>query len=202
MYFISKNFVIGIIMKVKKEKFFCDNVTLKEVNSFTCLFQDKFNELNLNVSIINDMDNYYFKRIGSLLFLNGDNKILLEDVIEKCNFYCPNEEIRKVIFDDDFVYQNLLKLKNNEDKNLDFVPANLETILDKILDNPRLFYECIANELSSGEYNFIKEGIDVKRSCDNCTSFCCGGLSCEQASECSKWSNDELIGKVKVLSLK
>lgn len=71
---------------------------------------------------------------------------------------------------------------------------SLEEIIDKILDNPSLFYEKVAYELSQEEYNFIKSKID--KNCSNCTH------KCENyQGTCCNWDNKELVGKIKVMRL-
>ena len=71
-----------------------------------------------------------------------------------------------------------------------FESKSLETIINKVLDNPSLFYKKIAHELTKEEYDFIKSD----KSCSNCLN------NCSENTLCDNWQNDELVGKRKVLT--
>lgn len=70
----------------------------------------------------------------------------------------------------------------------------LEEILNKIINNPELFYRKIAQELSSEEYDYIKSKISNKN-CINCGNECLN----DELKGCFRWSAPTLVGKCKIL---
>ncbi len=79
--------------------------------------------------------------------------------------------------------------------------ANLDKVIDKVLNNSRYFYEEIANNLSLEECELIKSELEGK-SCNSCRNNNC--IEKEQSKDgyCNEWENKEIIGKSKVLSKK
>lgn len=89
--------------------------------------------------------------------------------------------------------------KNSSDG---FIPTDLETILNNILDNPELFYEKICENLTFEERQFIDNLIENK-SCNTCSNGCCRVENYEKpVDNCIGWENNRLVGKYKVLKQK
>ena len=63
-------------------------------------------------------------------------------------------------------------------------------------ENPVRFYELIAMILLKEKQEDLSEWLEMKHTCKNCTSYCCGGRTEEQAENCQKWSNDKIIRMV------
>lgn len=80
--------------------------------------------------------------------------------------------------------------------------SNLETILNKVLENPRKLYEEVASHLPQEEYQLIKQELEDKN-CQTCRNRCCRVESYEKPVEnCVGYENKGRIGKAKVLSKK
>lgn len=112
----------------------------------------------------------------------------------------------------DFIvdYEVLKQRYNIEDKiavnNIQTI--SLESLINKVSENPTEFYKKISAELTPEERLFIMNNLENK-SCDNCTNCLCrienyekGGIDefgNFEGSSCCGWYNDELVGRSKVL---
>lgn len=86
--------------------------------------------------------------------------------------------------------------------------TKLDIILNRIIENPKEFYENICWELTPDERVFILKCLENK-SCMNCTNGSCrveydekvgvNEYGKPQGSDCTGWFNAELIGRSKVL---
>lgn len=77
----------------------------------------------------------------------------------------------------------------------------LDTLIDRILENPKEFYEKIACDLPVEERDYIISLIENK-SCGNCTNSYCSANCNEKdryITSCIAWDNKELIGQYRVL---
>ncbi len=74
--------------------------------------------------------------------------------------------------------------------------VRLEEIIDKVIDNPYLFYKKMASVLSLEEKDFVKKQIAWK-CCLNCTNPSCRVETSEKNKDtsCVAWENQELIGR-------
>lgn len=118
------------------------------------------------------------------------------------------EEIYSEFFDtDDLKKQYNLEEKANANN---IQTADLNELINKIIEKPRELYIQIYNALTPEERLFIIRILENKK-CFNCTNPSCRveykekvGLDDDgqpQGSKCIFWRNEELIGKSKVLRL-
>lgn len=110
--------------------------------------------------------------------------------------------IYKIIFDDDFIFENIQRTRCT-DKMGSYKEKEMEDILNKvlsdplILNNPSYFFERVAKELSAEEYRHLARLIN-NRNCDNCLNDECS-IRGIKGINCGSWTNDELVGKKKIL---
>lgn len=74
--------------------------------------------------------------------------------------------------------------------------TNIETIINKIMDNPQKFYIDIYNNLTPEEKLFIIENLENK----NCLN--CENNNCEKNNLCNNWENRVITGKSKILRIR
>ncbi len=194
---MDEGFVVATIMSTKEKHFGETFVTFRELNIIQSILQDEFNSKKLNVSINDNIDRDYFEVLDGVIVLNDERCISFSKVVGKYIASCPSIDILNIVWNDEFIYKNISKMKRDEYSGLPYIPAELDEIIEKILDNPNDFYEKVAQELSSKEYGFINERLKEKATCANCRSNCSGGPN---DYKCNRWSNDVLVGRAKVLS--
>lgn len=180
--YLDTSFVIASIMYTKNKHYSEDFVTLKEVNVIRNILQQRFNKEKLNIIITDEFDFSYFKYIDGVILKNDT----LASIVNRYQGYCYSIECLKILWDDNFIFEILENMRNG------FESKSLEIIINKVLDNPSLFYKKVAYELSKEEYEFIKSKIE--KSCSNCLN------NCSESTLCGNWQNDELVGKKKVLT--
>jgi len=118
----------------------------------------------------------------------------IDDLIKRFRAYLPLDVL--IAFMDEEVVKEGLNQKK------DFIPKELTMIIDKIIDNPKVFYENISKELSSEEYNFLKREIEIKN-CRSCRNESCRVESSEKPVDYGHaWINNEMVGRQKVLTNK
>ena len=184
--FMNTSFIINSIMKTKIKNYQENFVTLNELILVKGALQEKFKQKNLRVQIADKISNLF--RFDNNVYIMQEG-LTIEEIEKKYQDYCFTNEIFKILWDDDYIYETL----ENAKKDGHFIPKSLDDILNKIIKNPKKFYEQVAQELSLEEYEYIKSKLDYK-SCKNCI------YDCMSSKECSKWKNDELIGRSKILS--
>lgn len=192
-YFMESSYVIASIMRSKRLHYIEEFVTFKEFNLVRDELQKEFNKKNISVCITNEIDRDYFNITGDVYVLA--NGVTLKKVENRYQGYCPSIEALNILWDDKKITKYVQRIKTISDKHLSFETKTLEEILDKIVEKPRKFYEQIAQELSSEEYEFVKSQL-VSRNCDNCSNDC----SNKSMNPCDEWKNDELVGRSKVLT--
>lgn len=84
-------------------------------------------------------------------------------------------------------------------KSYNFETASLDAIINKIFDNPKVFYEAVAKELTKDEYKYLSNCLEERLTCQNCSKEGCTCLYHNQIIACHNWENNELIGKVKIM---
>ena len=181
--YLEMSFVIASIMYAKNKHYQEEFVTFKEANIVRNILQQRFNNENLDIIITDELDFSYFRYIDGVI-LKKD--ITLTSIVNRYQGCCPSIDLSIILWDDNFIFEILENIRNG------FESKSLEEIINKILDNPSLFYKKVARELSAEEYNFIKSKIEKK--CSNCIN------GCGEKTVCSDWQNDELVGRKKVLT--
>lgn len=120
------------------------------------------------------------------------------------------EKTSEQIYSHYFDCDDLIKYYDLEQKaianNVSITP--LDDLINKLIENPKIFYEEICYNLSVEERLFILRELENK-SCLNCTNGCCrveykdkigtNEFGEPQGSQCSGWFNAELIGQSRVL---
>ena len=130
-------------------------------------------------------------------------------VVSTCLIYGKGKTAEEIYSE----YIDADDLKKYHDTNESAVVNNititkLDDLINKVLENPKTFYEQICNELTAEERLFIIK-ILANKSCITCTNGSCRVESYEkiglnefgepQGSKCAQWFNAELIGRSKVL---
>lgn len=149
----------------------------------------------------------------------------LEDALqlaEKCNASLLHEKIGSLQSDAPTTGEKVADIKTMHEKNLklwkqieqqllektsDMVvfSTSLESLIAKVIERPEDFYRKLAETLSPEEREYMKLLLQDK-SCMNCMNQCCRVESSEkvgldetgkpQGSECIRWNNPELIGRL------
>lgn len=117
----------------------------------------------------------------------------------------PNDQIINRYFGGLRIYttetfDDVIKHYSKNDK-IDFIPNKpIDEIINIIIKNPEEFYTKIYKELSLEERDYLKSYIDNK-TCENCSNVLCSGYNSlnEDKKFCDNWSNEELIGKEKLI---
>lgn len=189
-FYIETSFVMASIMRTKEKHYQESFVTLKEINVTKKILQSKFNEDELGIIITDNIDFKYFKSIDGVIYVKNDD-VTLNHLIDRYLGCCYSNECLLILWDDNFIHEIIENIKMGNDY---INHASLEGILNKILDNPTIFYKKIAQELSLEEYEFLKRKIENK-SCLNCSNYC----NEKNKNICFDWDNPTLVGKIKIL---
>lgn len=206
-YIVEKSYILASLI-CTKEKYFKERyVTLTECNQLTNSLRKRFEEIGVDVLIVDEIDSSFFNKISDLVILNRD--IELDDIRSRYLEKLPLELI-SIIWDDEFIYQNVYQeriieevpqhdasLKDFQSNNISL--TSLDKLIEKIVENPGLFYEKVAHELSESEYDYIMRLI-TNKTCNNCKNDTCKIVVCaSNIGPCSEWLNDEMIGKRRFL---
>jgi len=185
--FIESSYVVTHIFQVKKKYFNEYFVTLEEYHTVIKFLQQK-----LDYGIITDkIDRNYFDVLTDIIVLQkGIDLIDIESI-----FIIPDLNQERIISDEKFIKSIIENIRNSKT----VVLSDLEKIIDKVLDEPKLFFEKISHELSKEEYYFISTKLKETKTCNNCTNINCSNSQKLENDICDNWNNDELIGKAKVL---
>lgn len=196
--FIEKSYIVAIMMAIKEKYFHEKYVKISECNRLKEILIKELEKKKVDAIIMDDnIDEEYFIVQDNIIFLNKENNINIDDIKSRYQGFLPIE-ILNIIWNIDYLY----KFIYSNDKNLlkqEFEPMNLDIIIEKVVNNPTLFYEKVARSLSKEEYQYLASKLFDKQICSNCTNLCCGKDHDKDNLYCSKWSNDEEIGKAKVL---
>jgi|GEM_PF-443109 len=89
--------------------------------------------------------------------------------------------------------------------------TSINTLIEKVLDNPKTFYEAIATSLTSIERDYIIKCLRNK-TCLNCNNIKCEADIASRYTidennnqagyNCLAWENNELVGKAKIFKIK
>lgn len=189
---IDMSYIVASILVTKNKYYNETHCTFKECNIVTNELRKKL----YNAVINNNIDDHYFKICREVIVLKQD--IDLIDIIDRFQAYLPFN-ILNIIWKNEYIYKILEDIKINEKNDLNFIPNNIENIIEKIVENPNLFYEKIAGELDEKEFLFIRSLIDNKN-CSNCSNGLCKMPNFEKPiDDCVSWCNPSLIGKTKLL---
>ena len=196
---LEKSFVIASIIGTKNNHYGESFATFEEVNTLQGLLQKKLNRYD--VLITDAVSEDYFAIYDGVYVLKN---ITVKGLLDRYMGYFPVNMlgIYKIIFDDDFIFENIQRTRCT-DKMGSYKEKEMEDILNKvlsdplILNNPSYFFERVAKKLSAEEYRHLARLIS-DRSCDNCLSDECG-IRGVKGINCGSWTNDELVGKKKIL---
>lgn len=193
--FMEKSYIIASIMKTKNKFYKKSYVTKEECNALTQIFMREYSNNNLSVCITDEIDSDYFKVTNDIIILNDGRTIA--DIEERFQAYISIDHLM-ILWNDKFILEKLGEIKTeNSKKYFDSTP--LDKIIDKIIENPKLFYENISNELTNEEFIYIHNSIEGK-TCSNCSNINCKiSDSLKPIDNCLAWSNKELVGKIKLL---
>jgi len=110
-FFIEKTYIITVVLK-NKIKYFNENfITHQELNYISNCIQSEFNKKYIKAIIIDKIDGNLFLT-NDVITLNKQSNVSLEG-IEK-NFYCPRIDILSILFDEKYICDNLIQLRENE----------------------------------------------------------------------------------------
>lgn len=189
---IDMSYIVASILVVKNKYYKESHCTFKECNDVI----NKLRKELYNVVINNYIDDRYFKICRNVIVLKED--IDLIDIIDRFQAYLPFK-ILSIIWNNEYIFKILENSRTVEKQGLNFIPSNIETIIEKIVEKPNKFYEKIAGELSHEEFLFISSLINEK-SCSNCNNLSCRIPSAEKPiDDCISWRNPSLVGKTKLL---
>lgn len=196
---LEKSFVIASIIGTKNNHYGESFATFEEVNTLQGLLQKKLNRYD--VLITDAVSEDYFAIYDGVYVLKN---ITVKGLLDRYMGYFPVNMlgIYKIIFDDDFIFENIQRIRCN-DRMGPYKEKELEDILNKVLsdplvlNNPSYFFERVAKELSAEEYRHLARLIS-DRSCDNCLNNECS-IRGIKGINCGSWTNDELVGKKKIL---
>lgn len=187
-FYLDTSFIIASILNTKNKHYQENFVTLKEVSVAKSILRKKFNAKAINIIITDDIDYHFFDYVDGIFVKNKD--VTLHDLVNRYQGHCYSNECFMILWNDDIIFEMLEKIKYNvydEEK-------PLEQILNKIINNPELFYCKIAQELSLEEYEYIKSKISNKN-CINCINECLD----DELNGCFRWNNPILVGKCKII---
>lgn len=113
IFYMEDSFVIASIMHTKNLHFSEKFVTYKELNYIRNKLQNRFNIKNENVLIINNIDRNYFVT-DEVILLNKENDIDMNRLVTRYQGYCYSINVLLLLWDDDFIYNELVNLKKEE----------------------------------------------------------------------------------------
>lgn len=190
-YFINENCLLVSLLSVKKEYLDIDYLERSEVNIFKTFISDFVKAEHRSIRFTEGVMRSYFNEIDGVIRLNADIEASLDELRNHFRNLGPSNEVIPMIWDNEFVYENLFEKKNNKDN---ISKISLDVIIEKIMDNPSEFYSKVGKELTAEEYSFLADKI-IDKSCDNCMMLCDNKLD-----GCNNWKNDVMVGKMKVLT--
>lgn len=117
IFYMEDSFVIASIMYTKNLHFLEKFVTYKELNYIRNKLQNRFNIKNENVLIINNIDRNYFVT-DEVILLNKENDIDMNRLVTRYQEYCYSINVLLLLWDDDFIYNELVNLKKEEMESL------------------------------------------------------------------------------------
>lgn len=196
---LEQSLVIASIISTKNNHYGENFATFEEVNTLLGLLQKKLNRYD--VLITSAVNEDYFVIYDGVYILKN---ITVKELLDRYMGYFPVNmlEIYKIIFDDDFIFENIQRIRCY-DRMDSYREKEIEDILNKvlsdslILNNSSYFFKRIAKELSKDEYKHLTKLI-CNKSCDNCMNDECSIRGIKGIS-CGSWTNDELVGKKKIL---
>lgn len=118
---VEKSYLLASIMRAKFRYFKEDFVTKKEVNVLAQAMQNRFNRHNAGATIIDEVDQYYFKDMGDRYILNKDNSVDIRDIEARYQAYLPIG-LLKLVWEDRIILKDLsdnFSLKRKNDRVVD-----------------------------------------------------------------------------------
>lgn len=110
-FFLEKSYVIASIF-VTKQLYLRENfVTIEECNEISNILQKRYNEKNLNVCIIDNIDPEYFTITDGVITLNKNKNVDVQSIKQRYQGYIPNIDILLVLWDNKFILENIKMLK-------------------------------------------------------------------------------------------
>ena len=112
--FIEGSCLVSSIMNVKSKYFDENFVKSEEFHYIKNKIQGRINNSGLHCVITDLIDNIYFYIQDGIIICNKKNSITVEDAIEHFEMYISSYEVEQIILDEEFIYNALLELKENE----------------------------------------------------------------------------------------
>lgn len=109
--FMEKSYVVASILATKQRYLNQSFVTSEECNQISNILQKRYNEENLNVCIMDDIDLGYFNIVDGVITLNKSKNIDIESIKQRYQGYIPNINILLLVWDNKFILENLRILK-------------------------------------------------------------------------------------------
>ena len=114
IYNVDENYMIITILKIKQHYFMEKFVTFKELNTIKQALKNECYKGNLNVYFENEINKDYFMNFDNVIVLNQNYSINeAEKYFQSCYSYL-NIEILSLLWNEQFIYQSLLKMKKRE----------------------------------------------------------------------------------------
>ena len=112
--FIEGSILLSSILEVKSKYF--DECFVK--NEEFLFVRERLHKMMNSLSmcyIINDrIDNIYYEIRDGIFLCNRKNSVTLNDVIEHFNMYINDYNLEQIIYDEEFIYNSLLYLKEEQ----------------------------------------------------------------------------------------
>lgn len=133
-----------------------------------------------------------------------NKQVKSRDLVRNISCSEPNWQQKYQAFEEEFAHK-MARYLEYEQKILDITKdmtvlktASLEELINKITNNPNLFYQAIGEALSPEERIYIMS--KIQRTCSTCTNVSCRVENYEKPIDnCIGWLNHEVIGRAKVL---
>lgn len=114
IYNVDENYIIITILKIKQHYFIEKFVTFKELNTIKQALRNECYKRNLNVYFENEINKDYFMNFDNVIVLNQNySNNEAEKYFQSCYSYL-NIEILSLLWNEQFIYQSLLKMKKRE----------------------------------------------------------------------------------------
>lgn len=190
--YIGKGSILTGIVMTKQKRHYEPQVTEEELNFVIQAILELASKMGLQINVSNNVSSQLYDFDGESYSKKEDvtYERLLERYKGSFNFHSLP------IWDCEYIFSQLKKLKSLKINSVEYTPARIDVILEKILDRPEEFYQKVAAELSPEEYYFLESLIQSKK-CSNCSKQDCDKRENDVA--CHNWHNSELVGKAKLM---
>ena len=127
--FIESSILVASILNVKNKYLDEEYVKEKELHYIKEGIQKVINSKNINAVIISSIDNIYYNIQDGIILCNKKNSVTKEDVYEHFSSYLIQYEIEKIIWNEEYIFELLIQLKQEELNKMQEIKTNYQKVL-------------------------------------------------------------------------